>query len=133
VPERHGFEYAVVRLVPCIAREEFINAGVVLHARGAGFLGCEIALDLDRLRALDTAGALDADAVTAHLQGMRDVCAGADAGGPIARLPSPERFHWLVAPRSTAIQISPVHGGVTEDPAATLRQLYRTLVAHVPK
>ncbi len=62
---------------------------------------------------------------------MRDVCAGDAGAGPIARLPPPERFHWLVAPRSTAIRISAVHGGVTEDPAATLRHLFQTLVARV--
>jgi hypothetical protein len=129
VPERFAFEYAVVRVVPRIDREEFINAGVILHARAAGFLGCEIALDREVLRALDAGGALDADSVAAHLQAMRDVCGGAAAGGPIAALPSAERFHWLVAPRSTAIQLSPVHAGVTEDAAATLHQLYRTLVA----
>jgi len=138
VPARHAFEYAIVRVVPRIEREEFVNAGVVLFARAAGFLGCRIALDADRLRALAPAGAgagppaardLDLDAVAAQLQAMRDVCAGADAAGPIARLPPSERFHWLVAPRSTAIQISPVHGGVTEDPARELEHLFATLVA----
>jgi len=138
VPARHAFEYAIVRVVPRIPREEFVNAGVVLFARAAGFLGCRIALDADRLRALAPAGAgagpaaardLDLDAVAAQLQAMRDVCAGADAAGPIARLPPSERFHWLVAPRSTAIQISPVHGGVTEDPARELEHLFAMLVA----
>lgn len=133
MPERYAFEYAVVRIVPRIDREEFINAGVILHARAAGFLGCEIALDRELLRVLDTGGTLDADGVAAHLQAMRDVCGGAAAGGPIARLPPAERFHWLVAPRSTAIQLSPVHAGVTDDPAATLRQLYGTLVARRPE
>jgi hypothetical protein len=128
VPERHGFEYAVVRVVPRIEREEFINVGIVLFARAAGFLGCEIRLDAPRLRAFG-GGAVDVDAVAAHLQAMRDVCGGVEHAGPIARLPAPERFHWLVAPRSTAIQVSPVHAGVTDDPAGTLRDLYRALVA----
>ena len=129
MPERYAFDYAVVRIVPRIDREEFINAGVILHARAAGFLGCEMSLDREVLRAFDPGRSLDADSVSAHLQAMRDVCGGAAAGGPIARLPTAERFHWLVAPRSTAIQLSPVHAGVTEDPAATLRQLYDALVA----
>jgi hypothetical protein len=135
VPERHPFEYAVVRVVPHVGREEFVNVGVVLFARAAGFLGCEIALDVQRLRALAGGGgagagapALDLDTLSAHLQAMRDVCAGEAAAGPIARLPPPERFHWLVAPRSTAIQISAVHGGVSDDPAGMLRHLFRTLV-----
>jgi hypothetical protein len=136
VPARHAFEYAVIRVVPDVAREEFVNAGVVLFARSAGFLGCEIALDRDRVRALlgrDRAGdggpGVDLDLVAAHLQAMRDVCAGAADAGPIARMSPSERFHWLVAPRSAAIQISPVHGGVTDAPAATLSRLYQTLVA----
>jgi hypothetical protein len=129
VPERHGFEYAVVRIVPRIEREEFINAGVVLFSRAAGFLGCHIGLDEQRLRALDSAGAVDVAAVATHLQGMRDVCGGVESAGPIARLPPTERFHWLVAPRSTVIQVSPVHAGISADPAATLLDLYRKLVS----
>lgn len=127
MPERRAFEYAVVRVVPRIERAEFVNAGVVLFSRAAGFLGCEIALDEPRLRLL-APGPLDVTAIEAHLQAMRAVCAGDAAGGPIAALPPSERFHWLVSPRSTAIQISPVHGGVTEDPAAALRRLFAALV-----
>jgi hypothetical protein len=139
VPDRQAFEYAVIRVVPHVGREEFVNAGVVLFSRGAGFLGCQIALDRERLRAFTGAGlgagatpatpALDLDALEAHLQALRDVCGGDAAAGPIARLSPSERFHWLVAPRSTTIQISPVHGGVSEDPAATLRHLFQSLVA----
>jgi hypothetical protein len=129
VPARHAFEYAVIRVVPDVGREEFVNAGVVLFARAAGFLGCEIALDPQRLRALAGATSIDVELLLAHLQAMRGVCAGGADAGPIARLSPSERFHWLVAPRSAAIQISPVHGGVTEDPAATLAHLYQTLVA----
>jgi hypothetical protein len=131
VPERHAFEYAVVRVVPRVEREEFVNAGVVLFARAAAFLGCEIALPAERLRALAGGASIDLDlhAVNAHLQAMRDVCAGDAAAGPIARLSPSERFHWLVAPRSTAIQVSPVHGGVTADPPSALQRLFRQLVA----
>jgi len=135
VPARHAFEYAVIRVVPDIGREEFVNAGVVLFARSASFLGCQIALDRDRVRALatgdagDSRAAVDLDLLAAHLQAMREVCAGAADAGPIARLSPSERFHWLVSPRSAAIQISPVHGGVTDAPAATLSHLYQTLVA----
>jgi Protein of unknown function (DUF3037) len=129
VPTRHAFEYAIVRVVPRVERQEFVNAGVVLFARAADFLGCEIALDADRLRALVGDPRFDLAAVTAHLQAMRAVCAGDAAAGPIARLSPSERFHWLVAPRSTSIQISPVHGGITDDPAAMLRKLFETLVS----
>jgi hypothetical protein len=129
VPARHAFEYAIIRVVPDVGREEFVNAGVVLFARAADFLGCEIALDRDRVRALTGGAPIDLDLLDAHLQAMREVCAGGADAGPIARLSPSERFHWLVAPRSAAIQISAVHGGVTDDPAATLRHLYQTLVA----
>jgi hypothetical protein len=129
VPARHAFEYAIVRVVPDVAREEFVNAGVVLFARAAGFLGCEIALDRERVRALAGGAMVDLELLAAHLQAMREVCAGDANAGPIARLSPSERFHWLVAPRSAAIQVSAVHGGVTEDAAATLRRLYQTLVA----
>jgi hypothetical protein len=147
VPDSHAFEYAVIRIVPHVGREEFVNSGVVLFSRGAGFLGCQIALDRERLRAFVGAGSgvgseagasagadpgappLDLEALEAHLDGMRAVCGGDSAAGPIARLSPSERFHWLVAPRSATIQISPVHGGVSEDPAATLRHLFQTLVA----
>ena len=130
MPERRPFDYAVVRVVPCIERAEFINAGVVLFSRAAGFLGCEIVLDTERLRAL--AGPLEPSAlatIETHLAAMRAVCAGDPAAGPIAALPPQERFHWLVSPRSTAIQISPVHGGLTDDPAAALHRLFATLVS----
>jgi hypothetical protein len=126
---RHAFEYAIIRVVPEVGREEFVNAGVVLFARAASFLGCEIALDRDRVRALAGGAPVDLDLLEAHLGAMREVCAGGADAGPIARLSPSERFHWLVAPRSAAIQVSAVHGGVTEDPAGTLRHLYQTLVA----
>jgi hypothetical protein len=129
LPERRAFEYAVVRVVPRIERAEFVNAGVVLFSRAAEFLGCEIALDQGRLRGLVGGAPLDLSAVEAHLAAMRAVCAGDAAAGPIAALSPSERFHWLVSPRSTAIQISPVHGGVTDDPAAALRRLFATLVS----
>lgn len=129
MPERRAFEYAVVRVVPSIAREEFLNVGVVVFSRAAGFLGCALALDTDRLLAFGGPDRLDVATVKAHLGAMRAVCAGDPAAGPIASLSPSERFHWLVAPRSTAIQVSPVHGGVTDDPAATLRHLFQTLVA----
>ena len=128
MPERRAFEYAVVRVVPCIERGEFVNAGVVLFSRAADFLGCQIALDEGRLRTL-APGPLDLSVIESHLAAMRAVCAGDAAAGPIAALPPSERFHWLVAPRSTSIQISAVHGGVTDDPAAALRRLFAALVS----
>lgn len=122
MPARAPFDYAVVRLVPRIVREEFLNIGVILHAPTRGFLGCLINVDEGRVTAL--AGAVDFAAISRHVEGYRDVCAGEARAGPIAGMSTRERFHWLVAPRSTMIQCSPVHGGVCEDPAAALRELF---------
>jgi hypothetical protein len=127
VPGRSAFDYAIVRVVPRIEREEFVNAGVIVHARVAGFLGCQLELDEARLRALDPA--VDVEAVRRHLDAFRAVCEGVAAAGPIAAMPPAERFHWLVAPRSTVIQTSPVHGGLCDDPTIALRELFARRVA----
>jgi hypothetical protein len=121
-----SFDYAVVRVVPRVEREEFINAGVILFCRTCPFLGARIALDRERLAAL--APWIDLTEVEDQLALIPLICRGDPAGGPIAELPVHERFHWLVAPRSTVIQISPVHTGVGEDPEAALDHLVETLV-----
>jgi hypothetical protein len=104
-----------------------MNAGVVLFCRRRGFLAARVALDRARLAALDPAA--DADEVERHLDVYSRVAAGDDGAGAIAAMPDSERFHWLVAPSSTVIQPSPVHTGLTEDPAASLDGLFRKLVA----
>ena len=127
---RRVFEYAVVRVVPRVEREEFINAGVILFSATAGYLGCELGLDEARLRAL--APDLDDQTLATlrrHLATMRAIAAGDPAGGPNAALAQRERFHFLVAPRSTMIQVSPVHSGLCDDPAAALARLASTLLA----
>ena len=135
MPAPCAFDYAVVRVVPRVQREEFVNVGVVLHAPARAFLGCEIAFDPPRLSSLaPDLSAADLARIDAHLEAWRAVCAGDPAAGPIARLPPSERFHWLVAPRSTILQTSPVHAGVTEDPRAALGHLFAQLVpAPLPK
>jgi hypothetical protein len=124
------FTYAVIRVVPRIEREEFVNAGVIVLARTRGYLGCAIDLDTSRVRALDPTA--DLAAIGRHLDAIRAVCAGDPAGGPIAALPMPDRFHWLTAPRSTILQPSTVHSGMTADPEATLRDLAARLVSPSP-
>jgi len=126
VPERVPFDYLVVRVVPRVEREEFVNAGVILHAPTRGYLGCAIALPAARLRALDPD--VDLAAVARHLEALRAVCAGEAEAGPIARLTPSERFHWLSAPRSAMIQPSPTHAGLCDDPAAVLGHLYARAV-----
>jgi hypothetical protein len=121
-----AYDYAVVRVVPRVERGEFVNVGVILSCPDADFLAGGIELDEVRLRAL--APQIDIDAVRANLAIIPRVCAGGADAGPIGALPSRQRFHWLVAPRSTMIQVSPVHTGRTSDPAATLDHLMRCMV-----
>lgn len=120
------YQYVVLRLVPRVEREEFINVGVVLHSQEADFLRGAFAVDDARARALDPE--LDLDAVRSALE---TVCRVAD-GEHSASTPRLDRlgprFGWLSAPRSTIVQPGPVHGGTTEDPAATLEHLVRVLV-----
>jgi hypothetical protein len=134
VPARSAFDYAVLRVVPRVEREEFVNVGVVVHAPALAFLGCAVALDRARLGELAPGlGAADLDDIAAHLEAWRAVCAGEAGAGPIAALSPSERFHWLVAPRSAMLQTSPVHSGVSDDPAAALDRLYRSLVLPEPR
>lgn len=123
MPGECSYEYAVIRVTPDVTREEFINAGVILFCRTRRYLAAQIELDVDCLRAL--APQLDPDVVHAHLALLPAICAGE---GPVGQLGQAEAFHWLVAPHSTSIHCSPVHSGITNDPAATLERL---MAAHV--
>ena len=119
-----SFDYAIVRVVPCVEREEFINVGVILFCREQRFLDARIALDKARLAAF--CPSVDIAEIERHLNLIPRICAG--DGGPLGQLSQPERFHWLVNPRSTSIQVSPVHTGVCDNPAATLDHLMETMV-----
>lgn len=122
-----AFQYAIVRVVPDAERGECVNAGVVLYCRRRRFLAARTALDERRLAALHPD--VDLEAVRGHLDALGRIAAGAPDAGPIAALPPSERFHWLVAPSSTIIQTSPVHTGLTDDPARELDHLFTRLVA----
>jgi len=126
VSARVAFEYAILRVVPRVERGEALNVGVILFAREAAYLGCRTNLDESRLRAF--APALDLACLGAHLAAIQAIADGARDAGPIARFSASERFHWLTAPRSTVLQVSPVHGGLTSDPATTLAHLFQSLV-----
>ena len=123
---REEFQYAVLQVVPRVERGERINAGVVLFCRRRGFLAARVALDRARLAAIDPAA--DAGEVERHLDVYSRVAAGDPGAGAVASMPDSERFHWLVAPSSTVIQPSPVHTGLTDDPAASLDALFAKLV-----
>ncbi len=120
------FEYAVIRWVPRVEREEFLNIGVVLYCRGQRFLDMRYALPPDRLQAFHASAAIDE--LEACLGAFGSICRGEGDGGPIARLPLAERFRWLTAKRSTVIQLSPVHPGLCADAQATLDRLFEELV-----
>ncbi len=126
MPAPSSFDYALIRVVPRVEREEFINAGVILFCRTRRFLGARLAFNGRRLAALDPA--LDPAQVEQQLALIPLLCAGDPAAGPLAALPQADRFHWLVAPRSTVIQCSPVHTGLCTDPQASLDHLLETMV-----
>jgi hypothetical protein len=126
VPAQTSFDYALIRVVPRVEREEFVNAGVILFCLARDFLGARVELDRDRVRALHPD--VDLAVVDEHLAAIPRVCAGGDGSGPIGRLSLRERFHWLVAPRSTVIQVSPVHSGLCDDPERALERLMDRMV-----
>jgi Protein of unknown function (DUF3037) len=107
-----SFDYAILRVVPRVERQEFMNAGVLVFCLEKRYLAARIKLDLDRLKALWPD--VDADLVNRHLEAVERICTGDPTAGPIALLPLRERFHWLVSPRSTIIQPSPVHTGLCD-------------------
>ena len=124
--QRHSFDYAIVRVVPRVEREEFINVGVILCCRAAAFLMARFDIDRERLAAF--APGLNLEDVQAHLDAMQLICEGGDGAGPIGKLPPRARFDWLVAPRSTIIQTSPVHTGLCADPRRAVEHLLQTMV-----
>ncbi len=126
----NAFDYAIVRVIPRVEREEFVNAGVIVHCYARDFLGARIELDEPRLLAL----APDADLalIRRHLAVIPRICAGGLDAGPIGQLPQRERFQWLAAPRSTILQTSATHSGICEEPEAALERLLERVV-RVPR
>ncbi len=120
------FEYAVIRIVPRVEREEFLNAGVVLYCAKLKFLQMRYELNLQRLSSF--CAVLDINAVAENLQAIERICNGGKDAGPIGQLDAASRFRWLTATRSTVVQSSKVHPGFTKDPNATLDRLYNQLV-----
>ena len=126
MPGKFRYDYAVVRVVPKVDREEFINAGVIVLCPELSLLEARIKLNEARLLALDPS--VDLELVRKHLAAIPTICSGGDGAGSIGQLPQRQRFHWLVAPRSTVIQTSPVHTGRCADPIAALEHLVATMV-----
>lgn len=126
MPAPASFDYALVRVVPRVEREEFLNAGVILFCLERDFLAARV--ELDRARALALFPGADLATIEEHLAAIPRIAAGGEGSGPIGRLSRRERFHWLVAPRSTVIQVGPVHSGLCGDPADTLDGLFARMV-----
>ena len=120
------YDYAVIRVVPRVEREEFINVGVILSCEASRYLEARIELDEARLRAL--APDLDIESVSRHLQAVTAICRGGPGCGPIGQLPPRARFHWLTAKRSSILQTSPVHTGKCSDMDAIMEHLLRRMV-----
>lgn len=122
----HTFDYAIVRVVPDVAREEFVNVGAVLFSHAYDYLEARIALDERRLLALSAD--VDLDIVTSHLEAFQRLCVGGPDAGPLGLLPRKERWHWLVAPKSTIVQTSAAHTGMCADPARMLEHVVARMV-----
>jgi len=122
-----GYDYAIVRVLPRVERGEQLNAGVILSCPATGYLRARFALDEALLQAM--APGIDPAPIRAALAGIDAVCQGGEAAGALGRLSPRERFHWLVAPRSTSVQVSAVHTGRCRDLDAALDDLMRKLVA----
>lgn len=124
------YDYAVIRVVPRVEREEFVNVGVILSCEAAGYLEARIELDTARVLALDPQ--IDIDALRRHLDTLPAICKGGPGSGPIGQLPLRARFHWLTAKRSSIIQTSPVHMGKCADMAAIMEHLLDRMVRVAP-
>ena len=124
--DHYTYDYAIVRVVPKVDREEFVNVGVIVFCAELDFLEARIELDEKRLAALDAT--IDLGSIRAHLASIPAICAGGEQAGPIGHLTPRQRFDWLIAPRSTIIQTSAAHTGTCADPAAALEHLLETMV-----
>jgi hypothetical protein len=125
--ERTLFEYAVIRVVPRVDREEFLNIGIILYCAKQKYLKMLYVIDKHRLQAFD--GYLDMEELKEHLCSFERICSADKQGGPIAKLDIPSRFRWLTATRSTVLQTSKVHPGLCIDAAETTVKLFNQLVA----
>lgn len=121
------FEYAVIRYVPKVEREEFINVGILVFSKRKKFVALKYELDENKLKAINPN--VDLDLLKDYLEGWVKICAGTPAGGPIGEFDIPSRFRWLAATRSTILQTSKTHSGLCSDPEQTLNELFNFYVA----
>jgi len=124
--EKHLFEYAVIRVVPHVEREEFLNVGVIVYCADQNFLQTKFELNKEKL--FTFSNDLDIEELEKRLCAFEQICKGTKEGGPIGKLPIASRFRWLTATRSTVVQTSPVHPGLCVNAGETLEKLYAELV-----
>ncbi|MBI3882819.1 MAG: DUF3037 domain-containing protein [Sphingobacteriales bacterium] len=124
--EKHLFEYAVIRIVPRVEREEFLNVGIILYCSRLKFLQMVYELNDERLKAF--AGEADRQQLCNNLDAFQRICTAGANAGPIGLLDMPNRFRWLTATRSTIVQSSKVHPGFCTDPSEKLVELFKQLV-----
>ena len=124
--DHYTYDYAIVRVVPKVEREEFVNVGVIVSCPAKSFLEARIELDEERLMVLDPS--LDIESIRTHLATIPAICTGGEQAGPVGQLSQRKRFHWLIAARSTIIQTSAAHTGYCKDPAEVLEHLLDRMV-----
>jgi hypothetical protein len=122
----HSFEYAILRVVPKVEREEFLNVGVILYCKAHKFLQVKISIDERKLRVLSDG--IDVEDIKSYLHAFEEITKGLNVDSPISRLDPPSRFRWLTATRSTVLQTSRVHPGICDDPNETLEKLFMQYV-----
>jgi hypothetical protein len=126
MPDLQPYSYAVIRVVPRVDRDEFVNAGVIVYAQQAKFLKARVRVPEGRVKALWPNA--DMAQITRHVEAIPRICEGDAAAGPVAQMSQSQRFHWLTSPRSTMIQISPVRMGLSAEPEQVLERLAGELV-----
>ncbi len=124
--EKHLYEYAVIRLVPRVEREEFLNVGIILFSKSGKFLDCKQQINTEKLALFSCE--LEVEEIEKNLKAFEKICSGSKEGGPVAQWERPDRFRWLTAQRSSSLQTSRPHNGFSDDLEATLERLFTELV-----
>lgn len=126
MPGKHFYEYAVIRLVPRVEREEFLNVGIILFSKGSKYLNCKCHINTEKLNLFSSE--LEVEEIEKNLNAFTKICSGSKNGGSISEWEIPDRFRWLTAQRSSSIQTSRPHNGFSDDLDATLERLFEELV-----
>lgn len=126
MPDKVTYEYSVIRIVPRVEREEFINVGVILFSKRKRYLGLKYKIDEPRIKAFSSE--VDIEQIRAYLKAWEEVCAGHPRGGAIGQQEQGYRFRWLTANRSTIVQSSRPHPGLCADPQVLLGELFEFFV-----